>query len=178
MQLPITSSYAPELFKLVPMSALSKFHFDEHPIWSEHYDYEEREEIAGWGIDPKWLAAELDRVHTGNDHCAYPILRPYPLPNRMRLYIKARITTAGNEQFDGYVMNEDAYVLSIFAADDEYCFSRNGMLNDLNRKELARLKAAVKQSTDDIFPVKYETDFLDSEGNVIAGTFSFETCDS
>jgi len=175
LQVPITSNYKADIFKLVPMSALSKSNFDEHPIWSEYYDYEEREEIAGWGIDPKWLAAELDRVHTGNDHCAYPILRPYPLPDRMRLYIKARITTAGNDYFDGYVVNEDAYVLSIFAADDEYCFSRNGMLNDLCRKEIDRLKASIRQSTDDIFPVRYETDFLDSGGNVIAGTFSLGT---
>ena len=73
----ITDHYLPDVFALVPMSELSKHHFDLHPIWSEHYDYDERDEIIDWGVDPRWLAEELDRVHTGNDHCAYPILRPY-----------------------------------------------------------------------------------------------------
>lgn len=170
--MPITSSYPPDVFKLVPMSELSQAHFDEHPIWSEYYDFDERREIVGWGVDPKWLDAEIDRVHTGNDHCAYPILRPYPLPDRMRLYIKAGITTGGNKRFDGYVMNEDACVLSIFAVGDEYCFSRNGVLGDLNRKELARFKASVPDCGGEIFPAQYETDILDSAGKPIAGTFS------
>jgi len=91
-----TFQYSSDIFTLVPMSELSKQHFDRHPIWSEYYDYDERDEILSWGIDPLWLEAELKRVHTENDHCAYPILQPYPLPERMRLYIKAQITT-----FDG-----------------------------------------------------------------------------
>ena len=156
------------------MSALSKTNFEEHPIWSEYYDIEEREEIIDWGVDPKWLAAELDRVHDGSDHCAYPILRPYPLPDRMRLYIRARITSASNERFDGYVVNEDAGVLAIFVAGDQFSFCSNGTLSDLSRQELARLKASIGRSADGIFPVEYETDFLDSKGSVIAGRFSLE----
>jgi len=170
--MPITAHYAPDIFTLVPMSALSKRHFDLHPIWPEHYDYEERDEIIAWGVDAQWLASELERVHTGNDHCVYPILRPYPLPERMRLYIRARITAVDGRTFDGHVMNEDAYVLSIFVNDDEYRFSRNEILNDLNRKELARLQAALGASTDQLFPVQYETDFVDSEDKLIAGVFS------
>jgi hypothetical protein len=154
------------------MSTLSKCHFEQHPIWSEYYDYDEREEIIEWGVDSIWLAAELEHVHNGSDHCAYPILRPYPLPERMRLYIKARITTAENDILDGYVMNEDAYVLVIFAADHKFCFSR--MFSDLNQKELARLKASLSKSMNKIFPVQYETDFLDSKSNLIAGTFSLQ----
>jgi len=47
----ITSAYSTEIFTLIKMSELSKIHFDEHPIWSEHYDYDERQEIIDWGVD-------------------------------------------------------------------------------------------------------------------------------
>ena len=168
----ITAQYSPDIFTLVPMSALCKRHFESHPIWSEHYDFDEREEIVAWGVDPQWLASELERVDTGDDHCAYPILRPYPLPERMRLYMRAGITTKDGRTFVGYVMNEDAYVLSIFANDDEFCFSRNRMLGDMNDEELQRMAATLGCSPASLFPVKYETDFLDSDDKAIAGVFS------
>ena len=41
----ITDAYGPDIFTLVPKSQLSKRHFDIHPIWSEYYDYDEREEM-------------------------------------------------------------------------------------------------------------------------------------
>lgn len=154
------------------MSALSIQHFESHPIWSEYYDYEEREEIVAWGVDPEWLASELERAHTGNDHCAYPILRPYPLPERMRLYIRAIITSKSGRTFVGHVMNEEADVLSIFTNGDEFRFSRRDMLSDLNDKELKRMAAAIDSSASDLFPVTYRTEFLDSEDQPIAGVFS------
>jgi len=69
-------------------------------------------------------------------------------------------------------MNEDAYVLSIFANEDQFSFSRNAMLADLNEKELRRLAAALRCSRGGLFPVKFETDFLDSQDNPIEGVFS------
>jgi hypothetical protein len=170
--MPITTHYSPDVFTLVPMSSLSKQHFESHPIWSEYYDYDEREEIVAWGVDAQWLTSELERVHTGNDHCAYPILRPYPLPDRMRLYIRAIITLKNRRTLVGYVMNEDAYVLSIFADEEEFCFTRNGVLSELNDKDLKRLSAKIDCSPNDVFPVTYETEFLDSEDKLIAGVFS------
>src|SRR5690348_14821330 len=50
----IKDAYHPDLFTLVPKSQLSKRHFDIHPIWSEYYDYEEREEIVSWGVNREW----------------------------------------------------------------------------------------------------------------------------
>jgi hypothetical protein len=169
--MPITSQYSQDIFTLIPMSALSKSHFEQHPLWSEYYDYEEREEIISWGVDPIWLAAELNSFDKGGEHCVYPILRPYPWPDRMRLYIKARFTTVENEVLDGYIMNDDAYILSIFIADEEFVFSRNMMLIDLNQKELIRLKTLCPQLLGDIFPIQYETEFLKSYGNLITGIF-------
>src|SRR4051812_3470710 len=119
----ITGSYPPDIFMLVPKSQLSKHHFDLHPIWSEFYDYEERKEIISWGVNPDWLEVELERVHDGSDHAAYPILRPYPLPERMRLYIKARFVTADGTRLDGCIMNDDALCIRLFADEGKYPFS-------------------------------------------------------
>ncbi|MCA9015377.1 MAG: hypothetical protein KDA77_08615 [Planctomycetaceae bacterium] len=143
-----------------------------HPIWSEHYDYCERQEIVEWGIDPIWLAAELERVHDGSDHCAYPILRPYPFPDRMRVYIKARFTTADGCLLEGYVINEDAYVISFFIDNEKFSFSRYFSLKERDEDQLERIKTLLPDSSGPLFPVKYETDFLDSEDRLIAGEFS------
>ena len=167
----ITSSYSPEIFTLVPMSQLSKRHFDLHPIWSEFYDYEEREEIVSWGVDQKWLEEELENVHSGNDHCAYPVLRPYPLPERMRLYIRARFITASGMNLEGYVMNEDAFVVTLFVGKDEHNLSRHPILADLNAASLRSLQEAIGRSGDAIFPLKYETDFLGTNDALMSGTF-------
>lgn len=171
----ITSSYSPEIFTLVLMSQLSKRHFDLHPIWSEYYDFEEREEIVSWGVNREWLEQELENIHTGNDHCAYPILRPYPLPERMRLYIKALFVAANGMRLDGYVMNDDAFVVTLFAEDDDHVFSRHPALADLNAVELGILRKAIGLSDDAIFPLKYETDFFGSNDALIAGIFSPST---
>jgi hypothetical protein len=168
----ITSSYSPEIFTLVPMCQLSKRHFDLHPIWSEFYDYEEREEIVSWGVDQKWLEQELEKFHTGNDHCAYPILRPYPLPERMRLYIKARFATASGTYLEGCVMNDDAFVVTLFVGDDNHTFSRHPAFADWYDASLRSLQKAIGGSDDAIFPLNYETDFLGANDAPIAGIFS------
>lgn len=170
----ITGPYPANVFTLVPMSQLSKRHFDLHPIWSEHYDFDEREEIVSWGINRDWLDRELQQVHKGNDHCAYPILRPYPLPNRMRLYIGARVVTAGGTKLDGYVMNDDAFMVTLFAGDGKYTFSRHESLGELNGHSLRALKAVIGRD-DPIFPLHYETDFLGPDDAPITGTFTAVT---
>lgn len=124
------------------------------------------------GRDRQWLEAELERVDTGNDHCAYPILRPYPLPERMRLYIRAIVRSRSGQSFFGYIMNNDAYALCIVVNGDEFFFSRNHILRDLNRQSLKRMAATIGCSPTDLFPVSYETDFLDSEDKPIEGVFS------
>jgi hypothetical protein len=143
----ITHPYSPDVFTLVPMSQLTRQHFDLHPIWSEYYDFEEREEIASWGIDRKWLDRELLRVHDGNDHGAYPILRPYPLPERMRLYIRARFLTPDGDQLDGYVMNEDAGVINLFVGTEQYCFSKTPLGGDLDAKALHAIRKTMERMT-------------------------------
>lgn len=171
----IIEPYPSDVFTLVPMSQLSKQHFDLHPIWSEYYDYDEREEIVSWGINPEWLEHELQQVHNGSDHCAYPILRPYPLPDRMRLYIKARFVTIGGTKLDGYIMNDDAFVVTLFADGGMFDFSRHPALDELNSRSLHALKMAIERDNDPIFSLQYETDFLREDDSPIAGTFTMPT---
>jgi hypothetical protein len=171
--MPIKDVYPPSAFRIVRGSALSKADFDAHPIWSEYYDFEERDEIEEWGVDREWLDTALDGVYAdGNDHPCYTILRPYPLPARMRQFLKATFTTPAGRSLNGYVMNEDAYVVSVFVgADEEFGFSRHPHLSDSNALDLGGLCAAI--GTDDpIFPLRYRTEFLDSEDRLIEGTFS------
>lgn len=173
----ITRTYPPDVFKMVPMSQLSKRHFDLHPIWCELYDYDEREDIVSWGVNREWLERELDRVGNGSDHSAYPILRPYPLPVRMRLYIRARFVTAGGTKLDGYVMNDDAFVVTLFEGDGdtEYTFSRHSLFGDLNSQSLRALRCTIGRGDDPVFPLRYETDFLGPNDALIAGTFTAAT---
>ena len=168
-------TYPLEFFALVPMSQLSRQHFEQYPVWSEYYDHDEREEIISWGIDREWLERELSRVHDGNDHCAYPILRPHPLPDRMRLYIRARFVTAGGARLDGYVMNDDASVATLFAGEGEYAFSRHLSLEDLNAASLRGLRTIIGFEDDPIFPLGYETDFVGPDYAPIEGMFSTMT---
>ncbi len=168
----ITRTYPPDVFTLVSMSQLSKRHFDLHPIWSEHYDYDEREEIVSWGVNREWLERELDRVHDASDHSAYPILRPYPLPYRMHIYVKARFVTAGGMRLVGYVMNEDAFVVTLFLGDGAYTFSRHSALGDLNGQSLRALRRTIGCGDDPIFPLRYDTDFFGLNDALIAGTFT------
>jgi hypothetical protein len=159
----------------VRISELSARHFELHPMWSEYYDFDERHEIISWGVDRKWLEAALERVHDGSDHCAYPILRPYPLPARMRLYMKARITTAGGARLDGYIMNEDAFVVTLFAGENEFSFSRH---SGLNAQPIEGLRHALAAPGDPVLPLRYETDFLGQDDRLIQGEFSAVTDDN
>ncbi|MEM1094131.1 MAG: hypothetical protein AAGJ10_05970 [Bacteroidota bacterium] len=152
------------------MSQLAEQHFQVHPIWSEYYDYDERGEIISWGIDPAWLNDELEAVHDGNDHCAYPVLRLYPLPVRMRLYIKATFQTPEGRMLDGFVVNDDAYAITIFFQGEQFIFSK--CLSDLAEKECARLGEALTMDGEAIFPLSYVTDFKGHDGRIIQGVFN------
>ena len=72
--MPITAQYSPDIFTLVPMSALSIQHFESHPIWSEYYDYDEREEIvAVSGVAPACTLART-KANASNDSENEPVI--------------------------------------------------------------------------------------------------------
>ena len=158
------------MFVLIPQSELSKEHFEAYPIWSEHYDYDEIDEIVSWGIDREWLLQEIRAKCTGSEHCVYPLLQTDPLPARMRIFIKARFQTPDGVILSGFVVNEDAYAMGIFWGNAEYGFNNHPLLRELNKVQEAKLKEAVGYT---IFPLKYETDFRNNDGERIRGEFSF-----
>jgi hypothetical protein len=93
----------------------------------------------------------------------------------MRLYMKARFVTAHGAKLDGYVMNEDAFVATLFAGEEKFTFSRHPGLKRLNGKKLQALQRAIGRNDDPIFPLLYETDFLGRNDVPIAGTFDLDT---
>ena len=157
-------------FQLVPMSHLGEEHFAEHPIWSELYDFEERDEIASWGIDRQWLDDQIRGTDIGDEHWAYPVLVPQPLPARMRLYISATFTTPSGDLLRGFVTNPDAYCVTIFASGERFTFSSHPAIADLSHRSLDQLLRAVP-GIHAIFPLQYHTDFHDEDGKPIQGTF-------
>lgn len=168
----ITTQFDPHLFRLVRMSELSRQHFNDHPIWPEYYDPDELAEIASWGVDPVWLNQQLADTNDGNDHWAYPILRPYPLPERMRLYIKARFSTAGGATLDGFIMNQDAFCITLFLPGDDLVFSRHPLFATEMARQTIALRHTLHRTDDPIFPMRYQTEFLARDNTPIAGTFS------
>ena len=144
------------MFTLIPQSELSEKHFELYPVWSEHYDYEEIDEIVGWGISRDWLIEEIKEKCTGNEHCVYPVLQTNPLPDRMRIFIKAKFKTPNGINLSGFVVNEDAYCISIFSENEEYLFNNHSLMQDLNQAQENKLEGTLKTF---IFPLEYETDF-------------------
>jgi hypothetical protein len=163
------------MFRLIPESQFQGFEpFEEYPVWSEFYDYDEFHEIVGWGIDPDWLTEQLAIHHHGSDHAMYPVLRPQPLPARMRIYIRAEFTTAGGCKLPGYVVDSDAYIVGLFWARRELIFTRGKFALEDNRRACDELRQLANLPEDPILPLQYRTDFLDEQGRPIEGTYDFE----
>ena len=162
--------YSPDIFQLVPRSQLSEQHFQMHPIWSEYYDYDEREEIISWGIDPTWLTNELEKIHDENDHGVYPILRPSPFPERMRLFVKATFKTPGGNRLTGSIVNENAYAITIFHRGNLFPFCQH--VRDLAVEEHNRLLKALDMKEESIFPLSYVTSFKGHDDKEIEGVFN------
>lgn len=110
-------------FRVLRQSLLSESDFDEFPVWSEHYDYDELEDIERWGLDRDEVVRLFRDNSPENEHCVYTLLESNPFPERMRLFIRASIITAAGRRLKGYVMNEDAFCLGIFFNGAELIFS-------------------------------------------------------
>lgn len=165
----IVSAYPTEYFAMKSMADLDMSDFARHPIWSEYYEHPERDEIIQWGVDPVKLDGLLKLYHDGNTHAVYTVLRPYPLPDRMYIYIKARFQSVDGDTFDGYVMNDDVSFFALFVRNDEFTFTRGSALSDLNTKEQQRLRETLAKPNLKLFPLEYQTDFLDEADQPICG---------
>ena len=160
-------------FRVIPQSTLGEEEFDFFPVWSEHYDYEEIEDIVRWGLDKDVVLKMFDENEHGNEHSVYTLLESNPFPERMRIFIKAHLTTTSGVKMKGYIMNENAYCLGVFVNGEKYFFSRHEMLSDLNSESAAKLAQALGLDINKLFPMAYETDFTDKSGNIITGSFNY-----
>ena len=159
------------MFKLIQCADLNWSHFEEYPVWSEFYDFDEIDEIVGWGVDREWLIDQLSVIHSGSNHAAYPVLYTDPLPHRQRLYIRASFETASGLALDGYTIDEGSYAVAIWAHGVEYGFNVN--LPDFAREDAARLAKSLGATTEQLFPMRFETAFrMPDDDSPICGTFS------
>ena len=167
-----------EQFRVITQSQLSEQEFDDFPVWSEHYDFEEIEDIERWGLDRSTVLSLFERYSPGNEHCVYTLLQSNPFPERMRIFIRAKLQTASGDQLKGYIMNENAFCLGVFHKGMEYIFSRHPQLEDENNKHKVELAKSTGINPDSIFPIHFETEFNTKNGDQIAGVFIYEKAET
>lgn len=97
---------------------------------------------------------------------------PIPLPERMRLFVKATFQTPEGSRLGGFVVNDDAYSITIFHRGDQFTFSKHPLLRDLAEEEHARLLQALETKEASIFPLSYVTGFKGHDDKEIAGIFN------
>jgi hypothetical protein len=161
-------------FRIKPGSeAFTRADFEESPAWSEHYDYDELDTIASWGVDRSWVAQEFRAMDTGGSHPNYTILDLDRLPHdHMRIFLKAEFRHSTGITVTGYIMNAEAYCIGLFVGAQDFTFSRHPALRSmmLSKKKEAEELLGVSE----LFPLSYRTSFHDRHGKLIAGEFAFE----
>jgi hypothetical protein len=160
------------MFQVLPLNQLSEKNFDEYPVWSEHYDWDEIRDIERWGLDQEYVLRLFEENSPDNEHCVYTLLESNPFPDRMRIFIRAAIRAADGRELKGYIMNEDAFCLGIYHHGEEFVFSKHPMLEPENKKDEQQLLRALGGPAT-IFPVKYETEFRQKTGGLITGEFKY-----
>ena len=168
----MTNSFSTEAFKIKRgEDYLDRSDFDYWPAWSEHYDYEEIDDIERWGINREYALGKFREYDTGGAHPHYTILDLDQLPlDNMRIFLKASFIHPEGEIFQGYIMNQGELYITIFAEKEEYSFSNHPALS-IEMKELAK-KAERDLGVKKIFPIEFKTNFENKEGQSISGTYS------
>lgn len=176
--MPIRDHYSPDVFAVAPLYGLTKQDFEAHPIWAHYYYRQEDDELLEWGIDAERLTTELESARKTHPDCgdwAYTLLRPYPLPFRNELFIRATITFADGQEIDGFVITNEyaeVYSVSVFANGDRFhvmgICDKPSPIGSIE-EQLSRLTAGLGRSADGIFPVHYKTDFLNQNDELFEG---------
>lgn len=170
--------YPLDSFKFVNSRHFSKQDFDLYPVWAEYESFSDRDIIQDWGIDRKWIDETLENWNRGHDDLCYPILYPYPpnLGSGTFLFFKARFVTAGGELLTGFVqrhVTRDRF--AVFDNEERIDFwLGNHWIDDRIAVEFAkscdRLRILMNCPDDPLFPIRFETDFLDDHDRPISGT--------
>ena len=103
---------------------LTQADFEEVPAWSEHYDYEDVDLIASWGIDRNWVLRQFTEMDTGGAHPHFTILDLDRLPHdNMRIFLKAEFSHRSGKKILGFIMNANAYCINLFLQPGDVMFS-------------------------------------------------------
>jgi hypothetical protein len=162
-----------EKFRIKPGGeSFTQMDFEESPAWSEHYDYDELDVIASWGVDRRWAAQQFKAMGTGGAHPNYTILDLDRLPHEnMRIFLKAEFQHSSGKKIDGYIMNADAFCIGLFLHSKDFTFSRQPLLRSMLLPKKKKVEA--KLGVAELFPLAYRTSFRDAEGKPIVGEFLF-----
>ena len=143
--------------------------FEEHPVWSEYYDYDELDELRSWRVDETHLSTLLRIAAEGSDHPYYPVIELDPLPLRMRIYIACLFRTPTGKELKGFIINPDPLAVGIFAQGDIEIF--NSTLPDFARESERRVIKACGLDNDTIFPLTYKAVHVGEHGRAIEGVY-------
>jgi hypothetical protein len=161
--------FPPESFRIIS-GELSEDDLKQNPMWSEHYDYDERFDIVAWGVDPSWLDAELQRLPS-HPHPIYPVLQHEPFPERMFLFIAATFQTPGKQTLQGYLVNVPPHAVCLFVGEESTTLSCHPMLRDLQEEDIKSIQARLGRPDDPILPLEFHSQVLGPDGAPIRGTF-------
>jgi hypothetical protein len=161
--------YPPESFRLIS-GELSEDDLKQNPMWSEHYDHDERLEIEAWGVEPNWLDAEIKRLPR-HPHPIYPVLRHKPFPERMRLFIAATFETPGKHILQGYLVNVPPHAVCLFVGEASTTLNCHPMLRDFLEDGIKSIQARLGCPNDPILPLTFHSQVLGPDGAPICGTF-------
>ncbi len=160
-----------EKFVIKPGSdPLTHADFESWPAWSEHYDFEEIDDIQSWGIDREWALSKFREYDTGGSHPHYTILDLENLQlNNMRIYLKATFHHYSGTVLTGYIMNLGEMCISLFSQKTEYLFTNHPMF--AKDMEAQAKDAEIEYSLSKLFPLPFSTEFKDHSGEQIRGIY-------
>jgi hypothetical protein len=143
--------------------------FDNQHVWSEYYDFDELAELRSWGVQDRFISELLAIAEEGAAHPFYSVPEMAVLPDRMRIYIRCEFLSPTGRKFKGMIINPYPSVIGIFCNDEIELF--NPTLLDFWNQSEETVRLTYRAGKEPIFPLKYKTKYIDTDGTLVEGTF-------
>lgn len=158
-------------FEVIKSSALTPLKFQEYPIWSEYYDFDELAEIEQWGLNKEAIVKQLQAAEFENEHPYYTVpINQFPI-DRMRYFTKAKFTTAKGTQIEGAIMNEGKLACWIFLEHESEVINNHPILREEKLKSLTHISKFYNIPISELNTLKFETLVPKKLNKRIKGTF-------
>ena len=158
-------------FKIIESRKLSPDKFREYPLWSEYYDFEEIEDIQGWGFKKDDVIKELKKKEIDGHHplytapiCEFPIIR-------LRYFTKTKFKTKEGAVLEGAIMNDGSSVIYIFIGDEYLTINNHPLLRELNNKSLQKISNFYRLPMISLNQLEFETEIPVDKDKRIKGIF-------